>query len=277
MARGAKKVAKTEDQKKAERDRQIANRSLRKPEKAEKRKELFVQLKSLEREAKDASFEKSAHVKSMVETYGFHKHSVPIIKRMMELSPIERAYIFSDIVQARKDYGWDEEDAMFRALTNSGTEDQGSILDKTTAGEKLNATRADDPARAQKAQTPDAPTPAPSEPIPLDEARKKFEAANRAAAAKGKGAVKAAEPAPAKEEKPAPAAKNKAKPAKAEPDSVDKFSQELRKANAKGDEMTKPKPGKAPASDLDEDEDDEINAPPAIGDDERSGSYAITH
>jgi hypothetical protein len=170
----------------------------RHPQTKEARDELFIELRAKEAKLKDETASLQLDVKGqkkrMNQTFGYHKLVIDFDKRMMNLSAGERARVWRQLQLRAADAIYDAQPDLFdMAAVGQVAEDTGSPFDNSAAGERQDAERKDDPARANKHATAAAPPAAPSPGMPLDEAQQKLEEAKAAADAKkpkGRGKAK---------------------------------------------------------------------------------------
>lgn len=189
-------------EKKAQADRNLAaDALLRLPAEQSSRKELFEKLRDLESEAKAAAAEAGGQKKRMKSVYGMTPASIGIMKTLLKLSPGECTATIRQVQLFIKDHALDAQADLFNHAGEPGTAtpDEGSAFDNTGAGERHAAERGDDPGRARKRKTGEAPPAAPSAAMPLEEAKAAFEKASQDAQEKKRGKSKGDEPSFAQE------------------------------------------------------------------------------
>lgn len=202
MARGKPRLS--PDQKAAKKERAeadkaqaLASNALAKlPAEKERRDELWQELEACKTASATAAGEMSAHKKRMTEVFGITKAAIKIRGILDACKAGEYEATVEQVTLFMQDTNRPFQFSMKLEPGKGVAEDEGSVFDKTGAGDHVAAERGDDPGRAQRRSgQPPAPTAAPTPGIPLDEAEAKFKEAKEAGEAKR--AARKGPPAPA--------------------------------------------------------------------------------
>jgi len=160
------------------------------PKDPEARKEDFVILRDreerIQRAKQDAEdeWDLKGQLDRMTKVMGWHKLVIDLDKKLLAMTPGMRARVWRQLLLRAKDANYDAQPDLFdENAVGTYTPEEGSVFDQTSAGERHDAERTDDPGRARRKPREAAPAPQPSPAMPLDEARVAFEAA---AAKKGR-------------------------------------------------------------------------------------------
>lgn len=183
------------EQKKAKKERAeadkaqaLASNALAKlPAEKEKRDELWQELDALIAEGQGVAGSISAQKKRMSEVFGITKVAMQIRKILNKCRSGEYEATVEQVTLFMADTNRPFQFSMKLEPGKGVADDQGSIFDKTAAGEQVGAERGDDPGRARKSSGGPPPAPTPTPGIPLDEAEVKFKEAKELAEAKREG------------------------------------------------------------------------------------------
>lgn len=168
-----------------------ANALARLPAEQERRDELWREQDALKAECQAAAGAMSAHKKRIREVFGITPQAARIREILAKCPDGVYEATCQQVGIFLKDMGRPFQLSMFDGEPGKGVaEDEGSGFDKTSAGERHSAERSDDPGRARKRKTSDAPPAAPSPALSAEEAQAGFEAANRAVEEKKSGKTK---------------------------------------------------------------------------------------
>lgn len=229
MARGKPRIS--PEQKAAKKERVAADKAsalaanalAKLPAEKERRDELWQELEACKTASATATGEMSAHKKRMTEVFGITKAAIKIRGILDACKAGEYEATVEQVTLFMQDTNRPFQFSMKLEPGKGVAEDEGSVFDKTGAGDHVAAERGDDPGRAQRRSgQPPTPTAAPTPGIPLDEAEAKFKEAKEAGDAK-----RAARKGP-----PAPAAEPAAKPADDFADGKDVRPRHLKEAEA---------------------------------------------
>lgn len=180
MARGKK----TEAQKAEEAQNRAADALLRLPQDRDARHELFTELDDLKDAARDKANAVGEQKKRMAKVFGLDPVAIQIIQKLRGLPDGRREAVIRQVTFAIGDFDLDDQLDLFMSDSAPGGADpeSGSVFDATGAGERHDAERKDDPARARRrSPKTEAPAHEPSPGIPLDEAERRFTEASAAA------------------------------------------------------------------------------------------------
>jgi len=190
MARGKPRLS--PEQKAAKKERAAADKAsalaanalAKLPAEKERRDELWQELEACKTASATAAGEMSAHKKRMTETFGITKAAIKIRGILDACKAGEYEATVEQVTLFMQDTNRPFQFSMKLEPGKGVADDQGSVFDKTGAGDHVAAERGDDPGRAQRRSgqppAPAAPTPG----IPLDEAEAKFKEAKEAGEAK---------------------------------------------------------------------------------------------
>lgn len=165
MARGRPRIspeAKAAKKERAEADKAsalAANALAKLPAEKEKRDELWQELEALKSEASGVSGSISAQKKRMTEVFGITKAAMQIRAILNKCRAGEYEATVEQVQLFMQDTNRPIQLSMKLEPGKGVADDQGSVFDKTSAGEHVEAERGDDPGRARKRSAP-APTPA---------------------------------------------------------------------------------------------------------------------
>lgn len=187
MARGRPKLS--EDEKARRKEQRLASSAAadweaRLPADPEKRRELFAELHrkrervaSAVKEIKD-EVHVAGEVKMLKSVYGFRPETIRIDEIMSKLDPETQTAVWRQIQVRANDAKWDSAPGLFDISAVGATApEQGSVFDKTASGERHDAERRDDPAKAGKRNGKGAePKPAETPSMSMDDAEKAFRA-----------------------------------------------------------------------------------------------------
>jgi hypothetical protein len=105
----------------------------------------------------------SGDIKRLVDVFGLRKPAIKIAMIMEKLgSAEEQTAVFRQVLMIGSDRKWDSAPDLFDvAQVGTKAPEEGTIFDKTGAGEAVAAERGDDPGRANKRRGKGEPPPAP--------------------------------------------------------------------------------------------------------------------
>lgn len=183
------------EQKKAKKDRIAADKAqalaanalAKLPSEKEQRDELFRELDACLSSQQSAAGDVSAQKKRMHQVFGITKQAMQIRSILNKCPDGVYEATMQQVQLFMADTNRPIQLSMKLEPGKGVADDQGSIFDKTSAGEHVGAERGDDPGRASKRAGGPPPAPTPTPGIPLEEAEAKFKAAGEAAQAKREG------------------------------------------------------------------------------------------
>lgn len=173
----------------------VANACLMMPQTSEGRAEELHRLHHLQDEEKEAVAEAKAnvgvadHVKRLHKVFGVSKATIQIMKILDKVGkPGDRAAVLTQVGLLSKDVGYCDKDLVSLAQEAEATagqqgDDQGSVFDKTSEGERRGGKDAQ-PKHVEPKEA--APAPAPTPGIDLTEALAKYEEAAKGWSGKGR-------------------------------------------------------------------------------------------
>lgn len=174
----------------------VANACLMMPATDERRAEEIGKLHELRDREKEAVADAKAdvglkdHAKRLTDVYGMSKPTLKIMQILDKVkAPGERAAILTQVSLLSQSVGYMDKDLVSLAQDAAASagqqrDDQGSIFDKTSEGQRRGGSEAQPKHLEQKVE---AAGPAPTPGLPLDEALRLFEAAKAEACWNGRG------------------------------------------------------------------------------------------